>query len=75
MKVILHTILLSLILSFINSVNHLTFKLERGDDICLSEYFSDKTLVIYSINSQYNMEVKITDPNDIAKFQKVKLEF
>ncbi len=73
MKVFIQTILISIILSFINSVNHLTFKLDRGEDLCLSEYFSDKTLVIYSVTSSHPMEVKITDPDDKIKFQKVKI--
>ena len=72
MKVFIQTILLSIILSFINSVNHLTFKLDRGEELCLSEYFSDKTLVIYTITSNNPMEVKITDPDDRIKFHKVK---
>jgi len=71
MKVFIQTILISIIIAFINSVNHLTFKLGRSEDLCLSEYFSDKTLVIYSITSSGPMEVKITDPDDKIKFQKV----
>lgn len=72
MKVFLQTILISFIISFIKSVNHLTFKIGRGEDLCLSEYFSDKTLVIYNIAGTGAMEVKITDPDDRIKFQKVK---
>jgi len=71
MKVFLYIAFFSIIFTFINSVSHLTFKLERGEDLCLSEYFSDKTLVIYSITGVHNIQVKISDPDDKIKTQKV----
>lgn len=41
------------------------FNLEKDEDLCLDEYFSDRTLIIYEINSNVeNMGVKILDPND-----------
>lgn len=68
---IIQLITISFVLSVINSVNHITFLLERGEELCLSEYFSDKTLVIYTLNSLHNIEVKITDPDERVKFSKV----
>ncbi len=71
MKVFIHLVLLSIILSFINSLNNLSFKLEKGEDLCLSEYFSDKTLVIYTITSDYNIHVRISDSDEKVKADKV----
>ena len=68
---IIQAFFFSFIISVINSVNHLTFDLDRGEELCLSEYFSDKTLTIYTMSSLHNMEVKISDPDEKIKFQKV----
>ena len=71
MKAIIHSITLSLLISIITCVNRMTFKLEKGEDLCLSEYFSDKTLVVYEISSDENVEVEIHDSEDRLKAKKV----
>ena len=71
MKAIIHSFALSLLISFITCVNRMTFKLEKGEDLCLSEYFSDKTLVVYEISSDENVEVEIHDSEDRLKAKKV----
>lgn len=72
MRVLIRTILISLILSFICCVSHFNFELQRNEDLCFSEYFSDKTLVIYTVEANSPIELKISDPDDKIKFQKVK---
>ena len=71
MKVFIQSIILSLIISYISSVNRMVFKLERGEDLCLSEYFSDKTLVVYEIKGEEKIEVEIHDSEDRLKSKKV----
>ena len=71
MKVFIQSIILSLIISYITSVNRMVFKLEQGEDLCLSEYFSDKTLVIYEINGDEKFAVEIHDSEDKLKSKKV----
>ena len=50
------------------------FKLEKGEDLCLSEYFSDKTLVVYEINSDEKIGVEIFDSDDKLKINKVNID-
>ena len=71
MKAIIHSITLSLLISIITSVNRMSFKLEKGEDLCLSEYFSDKTLVVYEIMGDEKFEVEIHDSEDRLKAKKV----
>ena len=71
MKAIIHSITLSLLISIITSVNRMTFKLEKGEDLCLSEYFSDKTLVVYEIMGDENLQIEIHDSEDRLKAKKV----
>ena len=71
MKAIIHSIALSLLISIITSVNRMSFKLEKGEDLCLSEYFSDKTLVVYEIMGDEKFEVEIHDSEDRLKAKKV----
>ena len=49
----------------------MSFKLERGEDLCLSEYFSDKTLVVYEILGDEKFQVEIHDSEDRLKAKKV----
>ena len=71
MKAIIYSIILSLLISLITSVNRMSFKLERGEDLCLSEYFSDKTLVVYEILGDEKFQVEIHDSEDRLKAKKV----
>ena len=71
MKSIIYSITLSLLISIITSVNRMSFKLEKGEDLCLSEYFSDKTLVVYEIIGEQTFEVEIHDSEDRLKSKKV----
>lgn len=71
MKTIIFTITISLLINLITSVNRMVFNLERGEDLCLSEYFSDKTLVVYEILGDQKFEVEIHDSEDRLKAKKV----
>lgn len=54
-------------------VSNFIINLEPGEEMCLDEYFSDKTLVIYTINSNIQTtSVKIIDPNDQTLHLKVR---
>ncbi len=72
MKVLILSIILCLLISYITSVNRMSFKLEKGEDVCLSEYFSDKTLVVYEIIGDEKFDVEIVDSEDRQKAKKVK---
>lgn len=53
-------------------VSHFILNIEREDSMCLDEYFSDKTLVIYSITSNMDKtNVKIYDPEEELLHDKV----
>jgi hypothetical protein len=65
------SIIISIIISYITSVNRMSFKLEKGEDLCLSEYFSDKTLVVYEIQGDQAFDVEIHDSEDRVKAKKV----
>lgn len=71
MKTLIRIILINIVISLITCVNHIMFELQRNEDLCFSEYFSDKTLVIFTFDSTGPMEVKITDPDERIKFHKV----
>jgi hypothetical protein len=64
MKYLFQIIILFKIISFIWNVNKITFNLERGEELCLSEYFADKTSVIYEINSDFKIGFEIFEPED-----------
>ena len=61
----LKLILLLSTLASIFSVYNFNIHLEESEELCLDEYFSDKTLVIYEvITDKQNIHVSIYDPSD-----------
>jgi hypothetical protein len=74
MKTNLFLIIMSIIFNFSLSVTNLAFYLQPNEDLCLDEYFSDKTLVIYDVVfNTTNASVKITDPEDKIMMDKERL--
>lgn len=71
MKANIFSIIISILISYISTVNRMSFKLEKGEDLCLSEYFSDKTLVVYEIQGDHPFDVAIHDSEDRLKANKV----
>ncbi len=71
MKATFLSIIISILISYVTSVNRMSFKLEKGEDLCLSEYFSDKTLVVYEIQADQKFDVEIHDSEDRLKAKKV----
>ncbi len=67
MKTILSVAVVFLLINYSLQVTNLYFYLEPQEELCLHEYFSDKTLVIYE--AHFNVteaNVKITDPDEKA---------
>jgi hypothetical protein len=53
-------------------VSNFVLHLNAGEELCLDEYFSDKTLVIYEIaTDKNNVNVKIYDSSDKIVYSQV----
>ena len=53
------------VINYTLCVSNFVLHLNEGEELCLDEYFSDKTLVIYEISTEKNnVHVKIYDPSD-----------
>ena len=62
---ILILLIISLSSNLYKCVSNLLFDLQSFEEQCIYEYFSDKTLVIYSISSSSTAtNLKITDPDN-----------
>jgi hypothetical protein len=71
MKVI-EIITLLCIINYSLCVSNFVLHLNEGEELCLDEYFSDKTLVIYEIvTDKTNVHVKIYDPSDKVVYSQV----
>lgn len=64
------TLILFLIFQIYKSTTHFILNLEPYEKICLDEHFSDKTLIIYEINSNITSHVRIIDPTDKEVYEK-----
>jgi hypothetical protein len=54
------------------SVYNFNIHLEESEELCLDEYFSDKTLVIYEVLAHNpNIHVSLYDPADAIVSQEV----
>jgi hypothetical protein len=54
-------------------VYRFTLHLQGGEELCLDDYFADKTLLVYEVDSPNpSVDVKILDPDDQALHQEVK---
>lgn len=71
MKNFLQTIILFIVFSYIININKITFKLEKGEDLCLSEYFPHQVLVVYEIKSDEKIAVEVHDIGNNLKAYKV----
>jgi hypothetical protein len=60
------------VINYTNCVSSFTIHLNQGEELCLDEYFSDKTLVIYEISTEAtNVHLKIYDPADKILYSNV----
>lgn len=63
------------IINYSLCVSNFILHLNQGEELCLDEYFSDKTLVIYEIATEKeNIHVKIYDPTDKVVYAQVTVQ-
>ena len=60
------------VIQYYKCVTNFILNLSQEEELCLDEYFSDKTLVIYEISTEFDkIDVKLYDPTDKVMFAQV----
>src|SRR4051812_40045807 len=64
-RIVLLTTLISTLLNLCGSVTNFMVEMDINEELCLSEYFSDTTLVVFRVDAEdENIEYKIVDPEE-----------